>query len=197
MEGEFTQSTENRTKKFESLAPIWSALGEGIRKEERFILQAALDDFSLTTKAATNAKLVVDKELCSTVVNVMMSSGDSDRLDEGIHPFRTLYNSVAKNSTAMSNLQTYDLLATEGTLRLEDIKLFQHVLKSKWPNDFLQLDTSIKLFYNLIVVLFNATHRLCISYRAFIATWDRVRVPMAEYFGADPQNQPNSSALYN
>ena len=50
----------------ESLAPIWSALEECKRKEERIILQAALDDFSLTTKAATNAKLVVGKELCST-----------------------------------------------------------------------------------------------------------------------------------
>ena len=75
----------------ESLAPVWSALGEGTKKEERMILQAALDDFSLTTKAATNAKLVIDKSLCNTMVSLMMSSGDSDRLDEGIHPFRTIY----------------------------------------------------------------------------------------------------------
>ena len=70
----------------ESLAPVWSALGEGTKKEERMILQAALDDFSLTTKAATNAKLVIDKSLCNTMVSLMMSSGDSDRLDEGIQP---------------------------------------------------------------------------------------------------------------
>jgi hypothetical protein len=110
-----------------ALAPIWFALGDGTKKEERIILQAALDDFSLSPSAATNAKLVVDKSLCNTVVNLMMFSGDSDRLDEGLHPFRTVYDSVAKSSAALSHLQTYDLLATEGTLHLEDIRLFQHV----------------------------------------------------------------------
>ena len=115
-----------------------------------------------------------------------MFSGDSDRLDEGLHPFRTVYDSVAKSSAALSHLQTYDLLATEGTLHLEDIRLFQHVLKSKWPNTFLQLDTSIKLFYNLIAVLFTTEHPLCTSYSNFITMWDRMRVPMSEYFSVDP-----------
>ena len=115
-----------------------------------------------------------------------MFSGYSDRLDEGLYPFRTVYDSVAKNSAAISNLQTYDLLATEGTLSLGDIRLFQHVLKSKWPKNFLQLDTSIKLFYNLIAVLFTTEHPLCTSYRTFITFWDRLRVPMSEYFSVDP-----------
>ena len=87
---------------------------------------------------------------------------------------------MAKSPAALSHLQTYDLLATEGTLHLEDVRLFQHVLKSKWPNTFLQLDTSIKLFYNLIAVLFTTEHPL------FLTMWDRMRGPMSEYFSVDP-----------
>lgn len=169
-----------------SLAPIWTALGEGTKKEKRTILQAALDDFALSPDAATSAKLLVDKKLCDTIVNLVMHSGDSDRLDEGLHPFRSVYVSVAKSSEAQSYLHLYDTLATEGTLKLEDLHLFQHVLKTNWPNNFLQLDTSIKLFYNLIAVLFSKSHPLCLSFSTFLRTWDRVQVTMSEYFSGDP-----------
>ena len=54
----------SQVTKTTALAPIWFALGDGTKKEERIILQAALDDFSLSPSAATNAKkLLVDKSL--------------------------------------------------------------------------------------------------------------------------------------
>ena len=72
------------------LRPIWAALAKGPRKEERNILQAALDNHSRTAAAATNAKLTVSKELLSTVVNHTFWSGDYDMHEEGLHPFRTV-----------------------------------------------------------------------------------------------------------
>ena len=62
------------------LPPIWSAITKGPRKEERNILQVALDNHTHTTSAATNAKLTVTKELLSTVVNLTFWSGDFDLL---------------------------------------------------------------------------------------------------------------------
>ena len=57
-----------------------------------------------------------------------------------------MYTSATKQAQDLARLCTYDALEQEGTLRLEDIELFQVVLKSHWPTDFLQLDTSMKFF---------------------------------------------------
>ena len=168
-----------------SLPPVWSSLAKGPRKEERNILQAALDDHAYTPTAATNAKLTVTKELLSTVVNLSFWPGDFDLLTEGLHPYRTVYVSAAKQAQDQATLQTYDSLARDGTLRLEDVQLFQLVLKSNWPTDYLQLDTSIRLFHNLLSVLLPASHPLYISYDGMLRTWKGMHILFAEYFGRD------------
>ena len=77
------------------LPPIWGVIAKGPRKDERNILQVALDGRSCTKGAAMNAKLTVSKELLSTVVNLSFWSGDFDMLEEGLHPFRTVYVNTA------------------------------------------------------------------------------------------------------
>jgi len=106
------------------LAPVWSALAKGPKKEEHNILQASLDDLARNPGASTTASLTVTKELHNTVVNLMFWSGDIDRLDEGLHPFRTVYTSTAKTSMDKSNLQTYDLLASVATLTCKTFECF-------------------------------------------------------------------------
>ena len=169
----------------EHLPPVWTALAKGPRKEERNILQAALDNHSRHAAASTNAKLTVSKELLSTVVNLSFWSGDFDMLEEGLHPFRTVYVSTAKQAQDQAHLQTYDSLARDGTLRLEDVQLFQLALKSHWPTDYLQLDTSLRLFHNLLAVLVPSAHPLYIAYDGFINSWKGMHILLAEYFGRD------------
>ena len=171
--------------KSEYLAPIWFALAKGPRKEERSIIQSALGEIARSTTAATSVPLLVTKELHSTIVNLMFWPGDLDRLDEGLHPFRTIYSSAAKTSHDQTLLQTYDAIATEGTLRLEDVQLFKHTLKSNWPVDFVQLDTTLKLFLNLLLVLFGEVHPLSVAYRTFIGLWNSLSVQLSEQFGCD------------
>ena len=167
------------------LPPIWSAIAKGPRKDERNILQAALYDHSRTQGVATNAKLTLSKELLSTVVNLSFWAGDFDMLEEGLHPFRTVYVSTAKQAQDQAHLQTYDSLAQDGTLRLEDVQLFQLVLKSNWPTNYLQLHTSLHLFHNLLAVLLPITHPLVISYDSFLLTWRSMHILLAEYFSRD------------
>ena len=167
------------------LNPIWEALAKGPRKEERNILQSALDNRAASAGSATKAKLVILKELHTTIVSLSFWSGDMDMLEEGLHPFRTLYTSASKQAQDLARLRTYDSLAWDGTLRLEDIELFQVVLKSHWPTDFLQLDTSLKFFQNLLMVLLPNTHPLVISYTNFLGSWNGLQIPMAEYFAQD------------
>ena len=167
------------------LPPIWGAIAKGPRKEERNILQAALDSHAHTAGAATNAKLTVTKELLSTIVNLTFWSGDFDMLSEGLHPYRTVYVSAAKQAQDQANLQTYDSLARDGSLRLEDLQLFQLALKSHWPTDFLQLDTSLKLFHNLLLVILPRGHPLVVSYDSLLTSWKGMHILFAEYFSVD------------
>ena len=172
------------------LPPIWSAIAKGPRKEERNILQAALDDHTHAAGAATKTKLTVTKELLSTVVNLTFWSGDFDLLSEGLHPYQTLYVSATKQAQDQANLHTYNALARDGTLRLEDVQLFQLVLKSNWPTDFLQLDTSIKLYHNLLAILLLLTHPLFVAYDSMLKIWRSMHIMFAEYFNKG-QNRPS------
>ena len=167
------------------LPPVWAALAQGPRKEERQILQAAVNNRAAAAGSATRARMVVTKELHNTIVNLVFWSGDMDMLDEGLHPFRTVYSSAAKQAQDQSRLRTYDALIRDGTMRLEDLELFQLVLKSHWPTDFLQLDTSLKFFQNLLTVLLPAVHPLVIAYVNFLGSWNELQIPLAEYFSAD------------
>ena len=169
----------------QGLPPIWSAIAKGPRKEERNILQAALDNHARSSTAATNAKLTVSKELLSTVVNLTFWSGDYDMLEEGLHPFRTVYVSTAKQAQDQAHLQTYDALARDGTLRLEDVQLFQLVLKSHWPTDYMQLDISLRLYHNLLSVLLPVSHPIFIAYDGFLTAWKGMHILLAEYFNRD------------
>ena len=140
------------------LPKLWLSIAAGPRKSKRAIIQSAIDEYARSPAAATAVRLVENKDLVESIVNFRFWSGDIDHLDEGIHPFRTIYTCTAKSSQDQSHLQTYDLLtATDGSLRSADIHLFHHILKSNWPSDFLQLDVSLKLFSNLLHVLLGFT----------------------------------------
>ena len=169
----------------DDLPPVWAAIAQGPRKEERQILQAAVNNRAASAGSATRARLVITKELHNTIVNLVFWSGDMDMLDEGLHPFRTVYTSAAKQAQDQARLRTYDALAQDGSIRLEDLELFQLVLKSHWPSDFLQLDTSLKFFQNLMMVLLPSVHPLVIAYVNFMGTWNELHIPLAEYFATD------------
>ena len=167
------------------LTPIWASLAKGPKKEERTILQAALDDHARSPGAATAARLTVTKELLNTVVGLVFWSGDLDMLEEGLHPFRTLYTSTTKQAQDQAKLRLYDSLAQGGNLRLEDVELFQLVLRSHWPSDYRQLDTSIRFFQNLITVLLSSTHPLVTAHKNFLKSWSSLDIQLGEYFAND------------
>jgi hypothetical protein len=130
--------------------------------------------------------LVVNKDLVETIVNFRFWSGDIDRLDEGLHPFHTVYTSTAKSSQDQSHLQTYDLLSSNGSLRSADIHLFRHVLKSNWPSDFIQLYVTLKLFSNLLHICWNPSHPLNVAYDAFLKIWSSIAIHLSELFKRYP-----------
>ena len=125
------------------LAPIFQAITSGSRKTERAIILYVYDGLSCTAAVSTNAPLVITKELTNIIVNLVLWSGDIDRLDEGFHAFCTICTSTAKDSQDFPNLHTYDLLFNDGTITLQEFRLFQLVLKSHCHTGFIQLDTTL------------------------------------------------------
>ena len=168
------------------LEPVYGAIAEAGRKLEKATIQAGYNNISRAFGAATNAPLTVTKDITTTITEVIFWSGDLDRIDEGLHEFRTVYQSAAKASQDQSAMQTYDLLAADGNLSLEDVKLFQHVLKSHWPTNFLQLDTTIKVYLNLLSMLVRASHPLCAAYQLFVNKWNGITLQLSERFNATP-----------
>ena len=170
------------------LPKLWLSIAAGPRKSERrAIIQSAIDEYARSPAAATAVTLVVNKDLVESIVNFRFWSGDIDRLDEGVHPFCTVYTSTAKSSQDQSHLQTYDLLlTTDGSLCSADIHLFHHILKSNWSSDFLQLDVSLKLFRNLLHILLHPSHPCNVAYDAFLKSWSSITIHLSELFKLSP-----------
>ena len=82
-----------------------------------------------------------------------------------------------------TNLQMYDLLA----LDLQDIKMFQHIFRSDWPNSYTQLDKALYSYQNLIVLLLQPTHPYTAAYTCFLNLWNSVSIQQAELFATDPR----------
>ena len=174
------------SKDVNELEPIFGSIAEGGRKMEKTVLQSGYNSIARSTDSATPAILAVTKELTSTITEVVFWSGDLDRTDEGIHEFRTLYHSASKVSQDQSAMQTYDLLAADGNLSLADVKLFRHVLKSRWPTNFLQLDTTIRVHMNLLALILRPSHPLRAAYQRFIHQWGSMTLQLAEQFNSIP-----------
>ena len=168
------------------LEPVYGAIADAGRKLEKATLQAGYNNIARAVGAATSAPLTVTKDLTTTITEVIFWSGDLDRIDEGLHEFRTVYQSAAKTSQDKSAMQTYDLLAADGNLSLEDVKLFQHVLKAHWPTSFLQLDTTIKVYLNVLSLLLRPTHPIRAAYQLFVSTWNSLTLQLAERFNSNP-----------
>jgi len=115
----------------------WIAITKGPNQKEEHhnIFQVALSDLARSPGAATTAALLtISKDLHVTIMILMFWSGDPDRLDrldERLHPFHTVYTSIANTSMEQTNLQTYDLLANDGHLDLQDTS------QSDWPTSYL------------------------------------------------------------
>ena len=174
------------SKNIGELQPIFGSIAEAGRKMEKGVLQAGYNHIARAVGSATPAALTVTKELTATITEVVFWSGDLDRIDEGMHEFRTLYHSAAKNSQDQSAMQTYDLLANDGNLSLADVKLFRHVLKSHWPTNFLQLDTTIRVHMNLLALILRPSHPIRAAYQLFINRWGTMTLQLAERFNSTP-----------
>ena len=141
------------------LHPIWSAITTAPKSIKNS--QTSSRPFWMITIEALVLLLMclsLTEDLHNIIVNLMFWSGDPDCLDEGLHPLCTMYTSTANTSTNQMHLQIYNLLANDGNLDLQKIRMFQHIFKSDWPTSYTQLNTTLKLYLNLIVLLLKPTH---------------------------------------
>ena len=161
----------NLVSRASQLPPLWAALARGPRKEERNILQSAYEEYARSEASLTTSPLIIPKELCTSIMSLSFWAGDPDRLDEGLHPFRTIYTSVRQTSNLKSLLTDYDLLASEGTITANDIARFRMIFKSQLPTCFTTLDATLKIFFNFISILFTPTHPFRLCFQAFLNAW--------------------------
>ena len=175
----------NLVQNVSALPLVWSVLARGPKKQERNILQAAYDEFARNQHSFTNSPLVVTKELCASITNLTFWAGDADRLDEGLHPFRTVYTSVHQSSLLKSLMLDYDLLATEGTVTSADIANFRLIFKSEYPTTFLALNATLRIFTNVLAVILHPTHPFRLSFQGLLQVWTHALTSLSETFSND------------
>ena len=64
--------------------------------------------------------------------------------------------------------------------------MFQHIFKSDQPTSYMQLDTTLKSYHNLIVLLLKPTHPYAAAYSIFLNIWKSISVQLAELFATNP-----------
>lgn len=167
------------------LRDVWKSIAAGPRKQERLIVQSAMNTLSASASAFTNASLNVNTDLFTTLITVHFFCGDHDKLDQGLHAYRTLYQSAAKTASDNALLAEYDQMVEISQLTLDDVGMFKRALKSHWPINFHQLDVSLKLNGNLFLLILPLLHPYLASLNRFFAEWNRIGPGLAEQFAQD------------
>ena len=118
---------------------------------------------------------------------IMFWSEDLDRLYEDFYPFHNVYKSIDKDYIDQYHLYTYDLLALNGNLIMDNIQLFQLVIKSNWTTSHRQLDTTLKIFKKCCMLIIYPTHPFVSSCGILLDLWGSTGIKMLELFGIDPE----------
>jgi len=164
----------------EDLLPIFRNLATGPKKEERATLQAGLNSVARSSTSATTAEFSITKDLALSIVEFRWFSGDLDSWDEGLHPGRTIYTSTARAAADQNRLLSYQALVEDGQLTSFDLELFKAAQKHELPSTFLSLDTTLKLYDNLLQLLLRPTHPLKAEFTRFLVGWNNCSIQLSE-----------------
>ena len=170
----------------DDLQPIFGNLATGSKKEERATLQAGLNQVARSSSSATTAEFTVTKDLALSIVEFRWFSGDLDRWDEGLHPGRTIYTSTARAAADQNRLLSYQALIEDGQLTSTDLEVFRAAQKHELPSTFLSLDTTLRVYDNLLQLLLRPTHPLKAEFTRFLKGWKDWTIQLSEICAQRP-----------
>ncbi len=170
----------------DDLQPIFGSLASGPKKEERATLQAGLNQVARSSSSATTAEFTITKDLALSIVEFRWFSGDLDRWDEGLHPGRTIYTSTARAAADQHRLLSYQALIEDGHLTSTDLEVFRAAQKHELPSSFLSLDTTLRVYDNLLQLLLRPTHPLKAEFSRFLQGWKDWTIQLSEICSQRP-----------
>ena len=161
----------------EALPPVYETLAKAAKQERRVVLQQAFTAQANDASAFCFQPIVVNLNLAKCILEFEFAASDPDILNQGLHPFILNLGNAEHRAKTIENVQQFDEL--EGGklgLTLQDLQTLKAAEVKHIPVTFMELDTTLASFGDLLVVTLGPQHVLLRAYRTFWKDWQRSRL---------------------
>jgi hypothetical protein len=160
-----------------ALPPMYETLAKAAKQERRVVLQQAFTAQANVATAFCCQPIVVNLNLAKCILEFEFAASDPDILTQGLQPFILNLGNAEHRAKTLENVQQFDEL--EGGklgLTLQDLLALKAADVKHVPVTFMELDTTLASFGDLLVVTLGAQHALLTAYRQFWREWQRSRL---------------------
>ena len=160
-----------------ALPPVYETLAKATKQERRVVLQQAFTAQANVATAFCCQPTVVNLNLAKCILEFEFAASDPDILTQGLQPFILNLGNAEHRAKTLENVQQFDEL--EGGklgLTLQDLLALKAADVQHVPVTFMELDTTLASFGDLLVVTLGAQHVLLTAYRQFWREWQRSRL---------------------
>jgi len=159
------------------LPSIYDKLAKAAKQERRIVLQQAFTAQANNPTAFCVQPIVVNLNLAKCLQDFDFVASDPDILNQGLQPFILNLGNAEHRAKTLETVQQFDEL--EGGklgLNLQDLQTLKSAEVKHVPLTFMELDTTLASFGDLLAVCLGTNHVLYIAYRTFWKDWQRSRL---------------------
>jgi hypothetical protein len=168
----FTQSLQE-----EEVPEIYLKIAKANKAEVRKLIQSIMIERSTAPTAYCNVPLIVTPSIASMITDFDFVAADPDQLSLGLQPFIINNGTAEHRSASLITARQFDLLEDSRTgVALQDLEALLAKETKHVPLTFMETETTLALFGDLMVVLLGAPHVLCRAFQSFWAEWQRSRL---------------------
>ena len=159
------------------LPPLYDTLAKAAKHERRTVLQHAFTAQANVANAFCCQPIVVNLNLAKCIQDFEFVASDPDILNQGLQPFILNLGNAEHRAKTLQNVQQFDELESGKLgLTLQDLQTLKAAEVSHVPLSFMELDTTLASFGDLLTVTLGNTHPILVAYRTFWKEWGRSRL---------------------
>ena len=159
------------------LPDIYDKLTKSSKQERRLVLQQAFTAQANVATAFYVQPLIVNLNLAKCIQEFEFVASDPDILSQGLQPFILNLGNAEQRAQTLATVQQFDAL--EGGklgLTLQDLQTLKATEVKHVPLTFMELDTTLATFGDLLAVSLGTNHILFTAYPTFWKAWQRSRL---------------------
>jgi hypothetical protein len=163
------------------LPDIYIKIAKATKQEVRKLIQNTMVERCTAPTAYSGQSLIVTPSIAAMISEFEFVAGDSETLSQGLHPFIINNGDAAQRTASLQNATKFDLMEANGfAIALSDLESLLAKEAKHVPITFTELELTLAIFGDLLVILLNVTHTVVKAYKKFWEEWKRSHIRLSQ-----------------